>query len=270
MPTVRFERDGLFGPVGVVDTAIARRFSIRGVLQGASLLRPAANTVAPSLGYGPGPVIETRYQLAWFLAGQRHPNGRGVMLGLGGGCGVVGLLHQFPDLALDAVEADPAMVGMAREFHPLIGHYERLGRLQVHVADAEAYLAQARTKYDFVIVDLIVDSDSLGRVDSASLIQAVARAAPEVWFRVFGSRPDGELRPIIDKFAAHGSPVNSLLSPVSPAVALPKPRDWILTAGVKQLPDPDDFVPYRGLRGPQIANVQAAYRKLAAGSVPQS
>ena len=70
MPTVRLEREGLYGPVGVVDTAHARRFTIRGVLQGASLLEPSAASVDPALGTGPGPVIETRYQLAWFLAGQ--------------------------------------------------------------------------------------------------------------------------------------------------------------------------------------------------------
>ena len=85
MPTVRLERAGLYGPVGVVDTAESRRFTIGGVLQGASLLRPAASAVAPHLGQGPGPVTETRYQLAWFLAGQRHPAGRGLMLGGGGG-----------------------------------------------------------------------------------------------------------------------------------------------------------------------------------------
>ncbi|MCY4593466.1 MAG: hypothetical protein OXC19_01545, partial [Bryobacterales bacterium] len=168
MPTVRLERDGLFGPVGVVDTAEARRFTIRGVLQGASLLRPAANAVAPSLGQGPGPVTETRYQLAWFVPGQRHPAGRGLMLGLGGGCGVVGLLHQFPDLVMDAVDADPSMVELAREFHPLVGHYERCGRLRLHVAQAHDYLTRTRDSADFVIADLVVDSESLEAIGSQS------------------------------------------------------------------------------------------------------
>ena len=268
MPTVRLERAGRYGPVGVVDTADARRFTIGGVLQGASLLRPAASAEAPHLGQGPGPVTETRYQLAWLLAGQRHPAGRGLMLGLGGGCGVVGLLHQFPDLTMDAVEADPAMVAMAREFHPLVGHYERCGRLRLHVALAEDYLAQSRGAADFAIADLVVDSESLAAVSSEGLVGAVAAAAPEVWFRVFGSLPDGELQPLLDRFQAAGLPVRWLLSPVNRLVPLPKPRDWILAAGVARLPDADDFVPYREMRGSAVAKVQAAYRKLAAGATP--
>lgn len=266
MPTVRLERPGLYGPVGVVDTADARRFTIGGVLQGASLLRPAAGTVAAHLGQGPGPVTETRYQLAWFLAGQRHPVGRGLMLGLGGGNGVVGLLHQFPELTMHAVDADPVMVAMAREFHPLIGHYEREGRLRLHVAQALDYLDRAREEADFVIADLVVDSESLEAVGSKALLEAIAAAAPEVWFRVFGSMPDGELQPILDGFQAAGLPVRWLLSPVNRLVPLPKPRDWILSAGVARLPDPDDFVPYREVRGSAVARVQAAYRKLVAGA----
>ncbi len=268
MPTVRLERAGLYGPVGVVDTAESRRFTIGGVLQGASLLHPAARTVAPHLGQGPGPVTETRYQLAWFLAGQRHPAGRGLMLGLGGGCGVVGLLHQFPDLTMDAVDADPAMVAMAREFHPLVGHYEREGRLRLHAAQARDYLDRAREPSDFVIADLVVDSESLEAVGSEALVGAIAAAAPEVWFRVFGSLPDGELLPILDRLQAAGLPVRWLLSPVNRLVPLPKPRDWILAAGVARLPDPDDFVPYREMRGSAVARVQAAYRKLVAGAGP--
>ncbi len=263
MPTVRLERGGLFGAAGVVDTAEARRFTIGGVLQGASLLSPSAATVDPSLALGPGPVIETRYQLGWFLAGQRHPAGRSLMLGLGGGCGAVGLLHQFPEMVLDAVDSDPTMMAMAREFHPLVGHYERRGRLRLHLADAEDYLAQASGAYDFAIVDLVVDGgEGLRQLNSMPLIQALADAAPEIWFRMFGSLPDGEIHPLLDKFATAGSPVDWLFSPVGLTVPLPKMRDWILAAGVRDRPDPYGFLPYQGLRGRPIARVQDAYAKL--------
>ncbi|MCY4596985.1 MAG: hypothetical protein OXC19_19565 [Bryobacterales bacterium] len=267
MPTVRLERAGLFGPVGVVDTADARRFTIRGVLQGASLLDPSASIVDPSLPAGPGPVIETRYQLAWFLAAQRHRTGRGLMLGLGGGCGAVGILHQFPGMQIDAVEADPAMTAMAREFHPLVSHYENVGRLRLHVADAVDYLDQAGSAFDFAIADLAVDGDSLGFLDSAPLIQAVAGAAPQVWFRVFGSLQDGEIRPFLEKFDQAGAPIDWLFSPVSVAVHFPRPRDWILAAGLTRPPGPDEFEPYGGVRGAKVAAVQEAYWKLVTRAV---
>lgn len=268
MPTVRLERTGRFGAVGVVDTADARRFSIGGVLQGASLLRPPAREVDASLAPGPGPVIETRYQLAWLLAGQRHQDGQGLMLGFGGGCGAVGLLHQFPGITLDAVEADPAMAAMAREFHPLVGYYERQGRLRLHLDDAEEYLAHSSKTYDFVIADLVVNADSLLRIDSDPLIQAVSEAAPEAWFRVFGSLPDGEIQPVITKLAAHGPGVTWLFSPVSAAVSIPRTRDWILATAVRRPPAPDAFVPFAATRGLGVKAVQAAYRKLAAGAIP--
>ncbi len=263
MPTVRLEREGLFGPVGVVDTAEARRFSIRGVLQGASLLVPSAASVDPSLGNGPGPVIETRYQLAWFLAGQRHPSGRGLMLGLGGGTGAVGLLDQFPDLRMDAVEADPAMAAMAREFHPLVGHFERLGRLGVHVAEAGDFLERSGEQYDFAIVDVTVDADSVARTDPGPLVGAVAGATRECWYRVFGSLPDGDLRALFDGFRACDFGVDWLYSPVSPHVPIPRARDWIVAAGVRRPPDPDAFVPYAGARGRSPRAIGEAYRKLA-------
>ena len=264
MPTVRLERTGLFGRVGVVDTAEARRFTIGGVLQGASLLQPSAASVEPALPPGPGPVIETRYQLAWFLAGQRHPEGRGLMLGFGGGCGAVGLLHQFPDLSIDAVDADPAMVEMAREFHPLVALYERLGRLRLRVADAEDFLAQAESDYSFVIADLVVNADQVHRVGSPALVQGLAAASSEVWFRMFGSLPDGEIQPLLHDFRAGGLAVDWMYSPVSFSVPIPRTRDWILAAGVRQPPDPDALAPFSGIASPKVHSVRQAYRKLAA------
>ncbi len=268
MPTVRLERPGIFGPVGVVDTADARRFTIRGVLQGASLLVPSAGDIDRSLAAGPGPVVETRYQLAWFLAGQRHPQGRGLMLGLGGGCGAVGLLHEFPQMRLDAVDVDPVMAAMAREFHPLVGAFERDGRLRIHVATALDFLTSCERTYDFVIVDLVVDGDSLHSLDSQELISGLAETTGECWFRVFGSLPDGDLRPIFEKFAAAGAAANWLYSPVSPVIPLPRTRDWILASGVQDRPDPRGYAPFGDARGPSVRAVREAYRRLASRVVP--
>ena len=270
VPTVRLERGGLYGPVGVVDTAASRRFTIRGVLQGASLLDPPAASVNSSLSQGPGPVVETRYQLAWFHAAQRHPEGRGLMLGFGGGCGAVGLLHEFPQIRLDGVESDPAMATMAREFHPLVRHYEREGRLRLTVADAEDYLAQAGPDYNFVIADLAVDGDSVGALNSLSLIRLIGDAAPEIWFRVFASVPDGEIEPFLDKFAESGAPVDWLVSPVSVTAPIPRTRDWILAAGVPSLPDLGSFEPYARFGGPKVAEIRDAYRRLAGRAISAS
>ena len=224
MPTAKLERKGLFGPVGVVDTAHSRRFTIGGVLQGASLLLPPASSVDPSLSPGPGPVIEIRYQLAWPLAGQRHPAGLGLMLGLGGGCGAVGLLHQFSGMTFNAVDMDPAKVGMGREFHPLVPFYKRTGRPRLRTGDATEFLSQARTSYDFVIGDMVVDADRAGLVDWAALIDGLAGASAEIWLRMFGSLPDGEIQPVPEKFRNSGRGVDWMYSPVSALVPIPITR----------------------------------------------
>ena len=189
------------------------------------------------------------------------------MLGFGGGCGAVGVLHEFPEIRLDGVEADPAMATMAREFHPLVKHYEREGRLRLTVADAEDYLAQAGSGYNFVIADLAVDGDSVGALNSSSLIRSIAEAAPEVWFRVFASVPDGEIEPLLDKFAESGTPVDWLVSPVSVATPIPRTRDWILAAGVPRLPSLGSFEPYAGIAGAKVAEIREAYRRLAGRSI---
>ncbi len=270
MPTVRLEREGLFGPVGVVDTAWARRFSINGVLQGASLLQPAARDIDAGLPAGPGPVIETRYQLAWLPAGQRHPAGRGLMIGLGGGVGAVGLLHQFPKLRLDAVEIDPRVVEMAREFHPLMGYYEQAGRLTVSRADGENFLAGAVPNYDFAIADVVVAGEDADILKSLPLIGPLLGAAGEVWLHVFGSIWEARLHEVLREFDAAGRPVTWLFSPVRIDIPLPAQRNWVVTDAVMEPPDPRGFTPFAGLRGPQVRTVREGYAKLAAHAITRA
>ncbi len=270
MPTVRLEREGLFGPVGVVDTAWARRFSINGVLQGASLLQPAAGDIDAGLPAGPGPVIETRYQLAWLMAGQRHPAGRGLMIGLGGGVGAVGLLHQFPGLRLDAVEIDPRVVEMAREFHPLVGYYERAGRLTVSIADGEDFLAGGVGGWDFAIADVVVDGEGPDMLKSLALIGPLLGAAGEVWLHVFGSIWEAGLHEVLRKFDAAGRPAAWLFSPVRIDITLPAQRNWVMATAAMAPPDPRGFTPFAGLRGPQAPAVREGYAKLAAHALTRA
>lgn len=268
MPTVRLEREGLCGPVGVVDTAWARRFSIAGVLQGASLLRPSAADIDAALPAGPGPVIETRYQLAWLSAGRRHPAGRGLMIGFGGGVGAAGLLHQFPELRLDAVEIDPRIVEMAREFHPLARDYEKTGRLNVTVADGADFLADARSYWDFAIADIVTAGEDAETLRSLAMIDSLLAAAGEVWLHVFGAVRDARLHEVLGKFDAAGRPAAWLLSPVRLDVPLPAQRNWVVTTAA--LPDPRGFAPFAGLRGPQVEKVREGYAKLTANAVSRA
>lgn len=270
MPTVRLEREGLFGPVGVVDTAWARRFSIAGVLQGASLLQPSAGDIDAALPAGPGPVIETRYQLAWLLAGRRHPAGCGLMIGFGGGSGAVGLLHQFPKLRLDAVEIDPRVVEMAREFHPLVGRYEQEGRLTLRTADGADFLADAGSYWDFAIADVVTAGEDAETLKLPAMIDALTAAAGEAWLHVFGAVRDARLHEVLGRFDAAGRPATRLFSPVRIDVPLPAQRNWVVTTAPPATTGARGFTPFAGLRGPRVETVREGYAKLAANAITRA
>ena len=71
---------------------------------------------------------------------------RALLLGLGGGAMCRHLAAYLRDCAVTVVERDPVVLRLARE-------YFHLAR-PVRVADAEAVIAEAKSSYDVVLVDL--------------------------------------------------------------------------------------------------------------------
>jgi hypothetical protein len=74
---------------------------------------------------------------------------RGLILGHGGGSLAKWLAHRWPELDLDVVEVDPAVVRMAEEYffyQPPLQHH-------VHVRDARVFLNATELVYDFIWVD---------------------------------------------------------------------------------------------------------------------
>ncbi len=82
------------------------------------------------------------------LALVEHPQ-RGLILGHGGGSLAKWLAHYWPDLEMDIVEFDPAVVRMAEEYfdyHPPANHH-------VHVKDGRAFLNTTDHTYDLIWID---------------------------------------------------------------------------------------------------------------------
>ena len=74
---------------------------------------------------------------------------RGLILGHGGGSLAKWLAHRWPELELDIVEIDPAVVRMAEEYfsyRPPLQHH-------VHVRDARVFLNSTEHTYDLIWVD---------------------------------------------------------------------------------------------------------------------
>ncbi len=77
---------------------------------------------------------------------------RVLMVGLGGGTIPTALNELYPQAVIDAVEIDPAVVRMAREYFA----FESNERLRVHEIDARVFTKRARkrgTQYDLILLD---------------------------------------------------------------------------------------------------------------------
>ena len=85
-----------------------------------------------------------------------------LLIGLGGGAIVRYTNHAFPDVRLDVVELDPAVVRVARDFFGTT----QGPRTRILVADGHDYLRRAEARYDIILLDAYLDpgklTDALG------------------------------------------------------------------------------------------------------------
>jgi len=77
---------------------------------------------------------------------------RVAMLGLGGGSTQRSFLHHYPDVRVDSIEIDPAVVKIATNFF----HVRITDRHRVIVEDGRNFLRRSREKYDLIVLDAYV------------------------------------------------------------------------------------------------------------------
>lgn len=105
------------------------------------------------------------------------PNLRRILIvGLGGGT-IPRFIHSyFPEMIIDVVELDPAVVTVATEYCG----FEEGARLRVHVDDGRDFIEASRGGYDAIILDSF-DTDSIpAHLTTLEFLKAVRKAlAPE-------------------------------------------------------------------------------------------
>lgn len=108
---------------------------------------PGIEARAAALGFDMSSDPKVGALLATLAASK--PGGRLLELGTGVGVGAAWLLHGMDDEAsLLSIDTDEAVLGVARE------HLESDGRVQLAIADAGAFLAQApRDVFDLIFAD---------------------------------------------------------------------------------------------------------------------
>lgn len=92
---------------------------------------------------------------------QPHPR-RVLIVGLGGGAMVRFLTHHEPQVQIDAVEIDPAVVRLADEYFAVRAG----GNVRVHTADAVEFVESTEDRYDLILMDAFLrpssDTDPTG------------------------------------------------------------------------------------------------------------
>lgn len=111
------------GPLQAVETLVDLRDPYR-------LQHPYARTMMAGLIYRPGATA-------------------GLLVGLGGGALVRFLNHDFPEIALDVVEIDPAVVSIARKYFEL----DPGPGTRIFVEDGLEYLRRTPDRYDIIFMN---------------------------------------------------------------------------------------------------------------------
>lgn len=247
-------RPGRFGRVEIWESRTARFLSIAGQIQGGSLLLPPASAVFADCPPGPGPIPASSHSLVWTLPAQLTQRGRGLMLGLGAGDGVVAALCSAQGITLDVIEIDPAVVELTLEHFPLVKKLGELGRLRVIVGDASEFLRVTPESYDFVILDINEGANrSPSHFLAREFLGAIRARSAQVWVNHIGAPDNPSTRGVESALAEAGLPVRSVLS------LLPETLNTILTTHELRAPA-TGWRPLAAL--PESAAVAAARQRI--------
>lgn len=161
--TVVDSRDSLYGRVQIVEYKGAgghiREMLIDGLVQGGI---DVANGQS---------VYEYPYLLE-HLAVAANPSGKRCLV-VGLGPGVLPQRLALRGIACDAVDIDSAVVSMARL------HFGLLPEQQVYLQDARYFIATARAKYDFIVLDVFAGDTTPGHLLTREALTLVReRLAP--------------------------------------------------------------------------------------------
>lgn len=122
--------------------------------------------------------LELPYAPAAFtgLALCREPQ-RALVVGLGGGTLPMFLRHYYPTATIDAVDIDPDVVRVAKEYFG----FKEDARMRGIVGDGRAFIEQAREPYDILFLDAFGSDSVPPSLTTQEFLRAVRRAV----------RPDG-------------------------------------------------------------------------------
>lgn len=96
---------------------------------------------------------------------------RALLIGLGGGVLAKRMLHDYPEMHIDAVEIDPEVVDVARRFFGLPDD----DRLRITVANGRTYLEQTARTYDVIVIDAYFEALTPYELVTEEFLKSAAR-----------------------------------------------------------------------------------------------
>lgn len=250
-------RQGLFGPIQVLEREGTRALLLNAQVQGACFLSPSAKDVGVEAD-GPGPIASSPYVAGWLLAGVHQPYGSGLMVGLGSGAGAVHLLHNFPHIDLTVVEIDPVMAEVALRSFPMLEHYLNTGRLDIVLADANEYLKR-NDRFDFGFADAYDGGESFELI--SGYLSRLCQVCNDVFINAIDSPDLSHIHKLVQTCHAAGNPLVCMMKAVAPDhqhLSLPK-ANYILTSAELDPFAVDSFTPFANVVHPSAEYAQACW-----------
>ena len=164
VPQVLHERPGMFGTLAVTaehDGLRALRFGRTGIAQ--SVVRPG----------DPGYLHFTYARLVTAGMALAPAARRVLVVGLGAGSVPMFLYQHFPQLQIDVVEIDPAVVAVAREQFD----FRTDERMKAYLGDGRAFVENASAgQYDMIVLDAFGSESVPPHLATLEFLAAVRRA----------------------------------------------------------------------------------------------
>jgi spermidine synthase len=120
-----------------------------------------------------------------------------LVVGLGGGTLPAFLRRHYPDAVIDAVDIDPEVAFVAREYFG----FKEDARMRIHVTDGRKFIENVRQPYDAIFLDAFGSDAVPAHLTTGEFLQAVRRAvAPggvvigNIWDRAYNRLYDSMVR----------------------------------------------------------------------------
>jgi spermidine synthase len=122
---------------------------------------------------------------------------RMLVLGLGGGTLPAFLRRHYPDAVIDAVDIDPEVAFVAREYFG----FREDDRMRIHVADGRKFIESVRQPYDVIFLDAFGSDAVPAHLTTQEFLRAVRRAVSpggvvigNIWDRAYNRLYDSMVR----------------------------------------------------------------------------